>query len=266
MKLAELQANFQEAILTGERAISASILPSCRLDAAARFEIYADAYRLRLAGFLSNDYPVLRNALGDEDFGALVEAYMERVPSQHRNARWYGHHLPDFMQQNDPWRESRQAVDLARFEKALADAFDAADAEILDLNCIAGVPPDDWPSLRFVLHPSVILLRLVQGIFETYAAALEEEATAPLFPLGKDAEKAISCEEAVLVWRKEGQSYYRLLGDDEVLALNEARFGKTFGEICSLLAFKNSGDDVTELAATFLATWFRDGLVSSLTR
>jgi hypothetical protein len=268
MRLAELQARFQDAVLTGDRKILASIEASRRLDGAARFEIYADSYRFRLAEFLSKDYPVLRNALGDEDFGALVEAYIEAMPSHHRNARWYGQRLPEFMRETDPWRERRRSVDLALFERALADAFDAADADALDLDGVALVAAEDWPRLRFEFHPSVVLLALARGTVATYVAASEEEAFLAS-PAGADlepvlAELAPASEEAILVWRKDDQSFYRILGEDETLALNEAGIGKNFGEICSLLAFRNAGDDVTALAATFLAAWFRDGLVSSL--
>jgi hypothetical protein len=268
MRLAELQARFQDAILTGERKILASVEASRRLDGAARFEIYADSYRFRLAEFLSKDYPVLRNALGDEDFGALVEAYIEAMPSPHRNARWYGQRLPEFMRETDPWRRRRRSIDLALFERALADAFDAADANILDLDAVALVAAEDWPSLHFAFHPSVVVLALAHGTVANYAAAFDEEAFLP-FPANLEqdpdfAEHTLPDEEAILVWRKENQSFYRVLGEDETLALNEAVIGKNFGDICSLLAFRNAGEDVIALAATFLAAWFRDGLVSSL--
>jgi hypothetical protein len=263
VKLAELQASFQDAVLTGGREILASVEPSRRLDRAARFEIYADAYRFRFAGFLSNDYPALRNALGDEDFGALVEAYIEAVPSQHRNARWYGHRLPEFMAETNPWRDRRGSIDLARFERALADAFDAADADILNLDAIALVPPEDWPNLCFEFHPSVVLLTLVQGTVARFAIASDEEAPSQA---SSEVDSASGGDETILVWRNEGQSFYRLLGDDETLALNEAQAGRSFGEVCGLLAFRNPDEDVTALAATFLAAWFRDSLVSSLLR
>ena len=270
MRLAELQASFQDAVLTGDRKILASIEASRRLDRTARFEIYADSYRFRLAEFLSKDYPVLRNALSDEDFGALVEAYIEAMPSPHRNARWYGQRLPEFMRATDPWRKRRRSIDLALFERALADAFDAADADVLGLDAVALVAAEDWPSLNFEFHPSVVLLALADGTVATYTAASDNDYLPPspagAAPDGDLAGRSPPGEESILVWRKEGQSFYRILGEDETLALNEAVIGKSFGEICSLLAFRNGGADITALAATFLAAWFRDGLVSSLAR
>jgi hypothetical protein len=49
MKLARLQNAFQAGVLLGDSAISRSILDSRRLDRAARFKIYFDAYRFRLS-------------------------------------------------------------------------------------------------------------------------------------------------------------------------------------------------------------------------
>ena len=71
MNLARPQNAFQAGVLLGDSAISRSILDSWRLDRAARFKIYFDAYRFRLAEFLSNGYPVLRSFLGDKLFGLL---------------------------------------------------------------------------------------------------------------------------------------------------------------------------------------------------
>ena len=95
MKLATLQNAFQAGVLLGDPAISRSILDSRRLDRAARFKIYFDAYRFRLAEFLSNDYPVLRSFLGDELFGLLVEAYVEAMPSHNPNGALAKLHAPD---------------------------------------------------------------------------------------------------------------------------------------------------------------------------
>ncbi len=104
MKLAELQTKLQAAIIEGDQAILASLAASPRADRETLLAVYYDAYRLRLAAFLSNDFPCLRSHLGDETFGRLVEDYIEAAPSHERNARWYAARLPDFMQATAPWR------------------------------------------------------------------------------------------------------------------------------------------------------------------
>jgi len=256
VKLAELQAKFQDAIIGEDRAILEAINPSRRLDPAARFAVYSQAYRLRLAGFLSEDYPVLRNAIGDEEFGALVKAYIEATLSHHPNARWYARRLPEFMRATEPWRDRKESIDLAAFERALADAFDSRDAEPREITALAAVPAENWAQLRFDFQESLALLAVSRGTVAAYEAASED---APLPP------RTGAEEEMVLVWRDpEQRVLYRVLDDAETLALAEASAGKTFGEICSLLAFRDASDAVAERAAGFLARWFADGLIADV--
>jgi hypothetical protein len=252
VKLAELQAKFQDAIIGDDRAILDAVNPSRRLDRAARFAVYSEAYHIRLAGFLAEDYRVLRNAIGDEAFGALVEAYIGATLSHHPNARWYARQLPEFMQRAEAWCDRAEWIDLAAFERALADAFDARDAEAREIGALASVPAEAWPRLRFGFQKSLALLTLSRGTIAAY-----EEAAADDPP-----RTGAAGEETVLVWRDRGQQVlYRMLDEAETLALTEASIGKTFGELCSLLAFLDESDAVAARAAGFLARWFADGLI-----
>ena len=254
MKLAELQTRFQAGIVKGDKTILASIADSRRTDRATLFAVYHDAYRLRLAEFLSTDFPILRVHIGEEAFGRLVEDYIESAPSRHPNARWYGTRMPDFMQETAPWRRNRSAIDLARFERALSDAFDAPDAPISTIDALRDIRDEDWPRLAFEFHPSVRLLDLAGGTADIYAALAEEE-DAPAIQQG---------EEGIVFWRNDGQSFYRPVAEDERLALLEAQQGKIFGDICALLAFQRNDAGVTQRVAGFLSQWFADGLVARL--
>ena len=254
MTLAELQTKFQAGILENDRTVLASIAESRKTDRATLFAVYHDAYRLRLAEFLSNDFPVLRVHIGEEAFGRLVQDYIESAPSRQANARWYGTRLPDFMQETAPWRKNRSAIDLARFERALSDAFDAADAPVTAINALRDICVEDWPRLVFEFHPSVRSFDLAGGTAQIYAALAEEEEP-PVIQQG---------EEAIIFWRSDGESFYRPAAEDERLALMEARQGKSFGDICALLAFQRYSAGVTQRAAGFLSQWFADGLVTRL--
>ncbi|MGH6848762.1 MAG: DNA-binding domain-containing protein [Methylocella sp.] len=254
MKLAELQTRFQAGIVAGDSTILASIADSRRTDRATLFAVYHDAYRLRLTEFLSTDFPVLQIHLGEETFGRLVEDYIASAPSRQPNARWYGKRLPDFMQKTAPWRRNRRAIDLARFERALSDAFDAPDAPISTIDALRDIRAEDWPRLAFEFHPSLRLLDLAGGTAEIYAALTEAEE-APVIQQG---------EEATVFWRNDGQSFYRPVAEDERLALLEARQGESFGDICALLAFQRNDAGVTQRVAGFLSQWFADGLITRL--
>jgi hypothetical protein len=257
MKLAEIEAAFQEAILGEPSMILDSVVDSHQLSRADRFAVYSNAYRIRLREFVSNDYSVLRNALGDENFGALVDAYIAANPSHHRNARWFSRQLPEFMATSDAWRDKRLWIDLAFFERALGDAFDAADAPSLAVDVLLTVAPEDQPHMRFDLQPSLRLLKLTGGTIAAYQTAAEGDCD----PLPKTGDG----QEIALVWRDdELDPVYRLIDEDEALVIDAVGNGASFGEICGLLSFGGAEEDVATRAATFLASWFGAGLVTRL--
>ncbi len=254
--LAAIQSAFQDAVLDGDTKVLGIILPSKRLDSAGRLGVYQEAYPSRLTEFLGNDYPVLRGAMGDEDFAALASAYIAATPSAHPNARWYGGKLPDFLRHEEPWKETRQLADLAAFERGLADAFDAPNAQALEAGALATVSAEDQPQLAFRFVPSLVLLRFAEGTLALYEAVSEETEIA----LPQSA-----AEETVLIWRAPSlDPLYRPLADDEAMILDAAIQGATLDEMCELLSLRHDPDVAAAQAAHFLARWFTEGLIADL--
>ncbi len=290
MTLAELQALFQTAVLAGDSqnaALIAAIQPSSSGEKCARLGVYTNAYRLRLAEYFDEDYPAVRAAIGQEAFAALVDAYIDAHPSRTRNARWFSTHLPEFMEQDARWSDDAATIGLARFERALTDAFDATDADAQGIEALASFTPEEWPLLFFSFHPSLKVLQLPAGVLDTYVATTpddedddtqDDDAASEVDEVesfdasaesasGEPFHSAVSGDgvEAVAVWRANLELSYRHLDDDEFLALNEARAGKSFGDICQLLAFRNDDAD-PERVAQLLVNWFSEGMVTSVAK
>ncbi len=259
MKLAELQAAFQSAVLSGAskdpEVLAALTKPPAR-ERSAGFAVYVKGYRLRVAEYLEEDFPALKGLLGDKRFDALVCDYVAAQPSRTRNARYFSARLPEFMQESDKWRSETQALGVARLERALTDAFDAPDGEACALERLAEYAPQDWPRLVFAFHPSLSLLRLPAGAVELYEALSSGDA--------EPRPKARDGEETAAVWRSGFDPLYRALEADEFLALNEAFGGKSFGAICQLVAFQQDEAAAPERMAQFLVNWFSDGLVVAI--
>jgi hypothetical protein len=271
VKLAELQSLFQAAVLTGDAedgALLDVVAPPREADRPTMMGVYVNAYRLRLAEFLDEDFPALRVLLGDDDFEALVEAYIDENPSRLRNARWYTTRLPEFMQESENWSANALAIGLALFERALTDAYDAADAPALSIETLAEFSPQDWPRLGFTFHPSLRLIEVAAGVLDAYAAATADEQDEEAARADEEDEGALedrpsdaSESETIAIWRADLDPAYRQLDPDEHLALFEAMAGQSFGDICQLVAFQNEGQSATERLARFLVTWFSEGLV-----
>jgi hypothetical protein len=256
MTLAELQARFQAGVLAGDEdgaPILESVKNSQRADRTTLYGVYVNAYRARLGEFLAVDYPALRVLLGEEAFEALADFYIASGPSRRRNARWYTTRLPETMRESEAWRGDRRAIDLARFERALTDAYDAPDAASLRLDALAAFAPDDWPRLVFGFHPSLHLLELAEGVVATHAAASE----------GRELPPPGEGKEHVAVWRADLDSVYRALEADEYLALSLAVAGHAFGDICQMAAFRDEDEASPERIAQLLTGWFEEGLVVS---
>lgn len=257
MTLAQLQERIQSAILAAEapgRAALDAIQDSRHADRRELFLVYHESYRLRLAEFICNDYPTLREYLGDDAFGMLVEAYILSEPSRVRNARWYASRLPDFMASESRWRSNDFACDLARLERAHLDAFDAADADVIGVEALTLVNACDWPHLRLHFHPCLRMLNLIAGV----SAACESAGAARdqhIVPRGE--------RETVAVWRCEGETFHRTLDPDEALALASLLDGNSLAQVCGDMAAasESAEEDAVARIAGLMAQWLTDGMV-----
>ncbi len=265
MKLSAFQSLFQSRLLAGPGEGDAPLLTELRQSqrGAGRDEllgVYQSGYRVRLESFLHEDHPGLRALLGDEAFMALVSEYVTANPPNNRNARWYTTGLPEFMRDSPCWGRNERALSMALFERAIINAFDAGDAESLSIKALSGFAPEDSPRLVFAFHPSLVVLALTAGTFAAYEAAGSETGESEADSVAPVREGI----ETVAVWRVNEESSFRELEPDEYLALNEARAGRAFGDICQMAAFQHSGEIEPERLAQFLASWFEDGMITGV--
>ena len=138
---ARQQAEFQRGIMSGGDAVLSEILDSAREKREALFGVYRFAYGSRLVEAMRNDHELLHLYLGDEMFDEMGHAYVKAHPSEHPNLRWFSKSLPEFLRSNAPYADHPVLSDLAALEKALNDAFDAAEGEVVELTDMAGFAP-----------------------------------------------------------------------------------------------------------------------------
>jgi len=69
---------------------------------------------------------------------------------------------------------------------------------------------------------------------------------------------------AWLIWRRGLRSYFRSLAPDEALALDAARAGRTFGEICEGLCEWTTPEETPAYAASMLKRWIEDEIVTGV--
>jgi Putative DNA-binding domain len=287
--LRRLQEDFQGYLLTPDARMHPHVHGSAQVSAEERLAIYANAYRLRLLEALGTDYPGLHTVLGDDEFDAMGRAYIAAHPSAHFSLRWFGDRLSEFLCSTAPYSQYPVFAEMAAFEWAKSDAFDAADSAVASINDMAAIPPDAWPGLQFIPHPSLRRLDLrwnVPTVWKAIDAAQgrasvaggtsagmhEVEQRKEQLPrtLGATAAQEPPALEqsdypiAWLVWRQDLLTYFRSLNVDEAWALDALQRGATFAAICDGLTEWIDAQNVAVHAAGLLKQWLTDGLISEI--
>lgn len=255
MTLAQLQSRFQHEVLERDASLADAVAPPPTGSATERIAIYTNAYRIRLREALASNFPRLRSLLGESAFTEIADAYIDAQPSKFRSLRWFGDTLPTMLRTalpNQPW-----VAELGEWEWALAGAFDSANGAPITAAALSGLPAAEWPSLRFLLHPSTRCLRLRTNAVQVFKA-LSHEAEIPSPRAAK--------ETFWLIWRVGFETRYRSTPQSEWHALQTLLEGGTFEAMCTTLAAHHDSHEPALHAARLLRTWIDEALVCKVVR
>jgi hypothetical protein len=256
-RLPRIQGDFQSYLLHGDSvAIEAHVVGTERVPVATRLGIYGDGYRSRLVEALTANFPVLSELLGEADFATLARAYIRTHDSPFFSIRYYGNALADFLASEAEYASAPVLSDLARWEWAMTEVFDAADADPIGPDDLARIAPERWAELRFEWHPSIRRVALAWNAPQIWQAVTDD-----LEP----PEVELSSEPVQwLLWRQELRTYFRSLRPAEAAALEAAREGQPFGELCALLSAECGEVEAPAKAAGFLREWVESGLLTAV--
>jgi hypothetical protein len=254
--LANLQAEFQAYLMDDVKGAGfiKSIVDDKKVGAKTRLGIYFDAYRLRIIEALATAYPQLKALLGDVLFNKVAREYIDAYPSTYLNLRWYGSQMREHLQET--LVQHPIAAEMADFEWTLSLAFDAEDVPGLSLQDLATIPPESWSALSFEFQPAIKTIQTSWNtIFVWQALEAEEKPPKPT----KESQT-----QTWLIWRKDFNSQFRLITEMEVIALNMAMMGATFGDVCASFEAEMDEQAAMTTAAQYLATWLQEGMISAV--
>jgi len=253
---ARQQAEFQRGILTGDDTVLGEILDSPREKRETLYGVYRYAYGSRLVEAMRNDHALLHSYLGDEMFDEMGHAYVKARPSEHPNLRWFSQGLPEFLKSAEPYCNHPVLADLAALEKALNDAFDAAEGPVLDLTAMAAFAPEQWNDLTFRPHPSATRFDLSTNAAAVWLA-LKNDETPP---------DAVTLEQPsrILVWRQDTTPMFRELPAEEAMMWDEAANGIPFGVLCEMLATYDDPDGAAARGAGYLHGWITSATLTAV--
>lgn len=252
--LQTLQKYFQDYLFDRSHLIESHIVDAIPVSAKMRLDIYRDGYYLRLLEAMSQDYDVLRALITEETFDQWAREYIQAYPSHFRSIRWYGKEFSDFLKQKT---DQNYLIEMAKFEWLLTESFDAADSPVISMDTMAAIPPENWPLMRFELHPSLRQLTLSSNavaIWQSY----------------KDKNQLLTPEEAEtpapwIIWRKEYDILFCSLTPAENSMIQALIQGLPFKNICEDLSEWVPEDQVAMEAALFLKRLILDHLIIDVT-
>ncbi len=232
---------FQNSILSQEPLIEPYLQAPPKGSIADRIAIYANGFYSRLEEVLLDDYQTLEWLLGEDEFSHLCQQYVSSYPSYSYSLNFFGQYLSKYLAEKIPYNKKPYLAEIATYEWTESQAFTSADAKLLTASELHLLPPDQWPDMRFYLHPSCHLLQMHWNSF-SFIKALREGDKHPPRP------KKMTDSQSVMVWRKQRQVRYYPLDSLELNMLQAIKNNASFIEICDHLSDSMKDEDV----ATYL--------------
>ena len=219
-----------------------------------QLEIYSNAYAQRLVEALQGNYPALHQLLGDDEFDVMGRAYLGQYPSTQSSIRWFGNSLTLFLKQQTPYTDQPVFSELAEFEWALRHTLDAADANVLTVETLQSIAPEQWGGLHFTLHPSVSVMALQWNTPQIWQAVTTNRAPP------RPEQREMGC---IIYRRPDLVSAWRSMPSLELPALNSMGAGGSFADICEVVEILVDDENESALrSAELLRSWVEQGLIS----
>jgi hypothetical protein len=168
--------------------------------------------------------------------------------------RYYGRELASLLARDIPGAKGQTLDELARFEWALAEAFDAADRSPLAVTDLQRIAAARWPQLRFEFTPSLRRLSLHTNAVQWWKAASAGDVRPTRWRRGVRAREW-------MLWRRDLKTYFRSLKSEEARLLDAAAAGESFGALCTDLSGRPRSIPAPLRAATLLHTWLAEGII-----
>jgi len=245
------------------------ISPSQAQTSVERLAIYANAYYARLLECLGEEFPVLKQTLGDETFDAFAFAYLQTYPSRSYTLNKLGENFPRFLRETrgEAYADDESStdaaavppedvlgwpdflVDLATLEWTFTQVFDGPGVEgqpLLSAEQIRAIGPEAWPNVRLEMVPCFRLIALRFPVNAYYAAMRR----------GEKPDLPASAPSWVAVTRRDYVVRRHDLTEQQFTLLSALAAGETVGAAIERAALQPD-TDVGQFAKD-LSLWFLD--------
>ncbi len=249
MNLAALQRDFRERIAGDDLAAR----PGKATREEAGLAIYRNNYRGQLVACLGETFARTRDWLGDAAFREAVDAHILAVRPTHWSLDAYPRPFPATLEQL--YLVDAEVAELAWLESDLECAFVAADSDPLSPDRLAEV---DWDHAILRFCPSLTARRMTTNASAIWSALSAGERP-PAVELHPE-------PVAIIVWRREFVSCFRLVDRHEAMAIRALGDRSSFAALCASLVEELGEQEGTQRAGAMLGQWLREGLIIAVSR
>jgi len=242
--LAHLQRRFCAWLVEPDEDRAAEIAAS--LGVGPGLVVYQNNYRVALVNALREIHPRAAAWLGDVAFAAAAAQYIDAHPPRHWTIDAYGAGFPAALRDHDP-----VAADLAAIDRAIGDAFVAADAVPVTAAALADV---DWEQAAIRPVPSLALVPIETGADALWLALANDD------PVPEPAE----APGMLMVWRQGFEPVMRRADPVETLMLQRSLDGSSFAAICAELATDRDEAEAVNRAGTVLGRWLGENVIARI--
>ncbi len=218
-----------------------------------RLETKLDAPRL--TDFLAVDHVKLQSYVGATAFEAIGQRYAAAFPQLDPGLRWFSRNLHIFLSETAPYSERPELAELAQLEMALHAAFEAPDVPVMTLADLANYEANGLHDHTLDMHPSAQRLSFNFNTTSLWSALQCGEL--PSRP------KMLESPQQLIVWRQGNQPRFRMIGEDEAIAIDLALTSVPFSRVVGALAEFGQGAGGGDGAVTYLRGWVSAELVSA---
>lgn len=148
-------------------------------DPGVRFAVYRNNVVHSLAAVLGDTFPVVRQLVGEDFFGAMARLFVAEHPPTSPLMHRYGGGFPDWVADFEPATDLPYLSDLARLEWARLRAFHAADADPIDAQVVLVAvlqAPDRLAVSSLILHPSLAVVQSPHPVVSLWRAHQLDDA------------------------------------------------------------------------------------------
>lgn len=253
-------ANFYQdftAYLKGEDSpITELINSDSKEDAQERMNIYRDAYALRLIDILYGDFPGIYQILGTQAFVQMAKDYLKSYPSTTYTVRYFGQYLSKYLSETTPYCDYPYLWQLADFEWAKGNVFDAPDGDFFTLEQLTDIPPTAWETASFTFIPAMTRLVYDYNIPQIWQAIEDNQQN--------NEPTALTQPIPWVMWRKALNPHWYSMTEDEDWFFIQARSGKSFTELCEGLSSWHDTKDIPQKAASIVRRWIDEQLLMGI--